>query len=86
LGAFLTMAQRMAKTPVKELLGYAVTGAGLGLFLALTAMISNPALFKLIAGSQYPRLAMLVFAGALSSVIAVGSTITGFVFSAVERS
>lgn len=80
------MAQRIQKIPINELASHALVGAGLGAFLALTAMISNPNLLDLIASSQYPRLAVLAFVGVLTSAIAVGSTITGFIFSAIERS
>jgi hypothetical protein len=61
-------------------------GAALGSFLALSAIIGNVNLFDMITSNPSPRLAVLAFVGVLSSTIAVGSAITGFIFCAIEKS
>jgi hypothetical protein len=80
------MSQRTSKTTLLELTEHALVGAGLGVFLAVTAMIGNPGLFALIANNASPRVTMLAFVGVLTSTIAIGSTITGFIFSRMEKS
>jgi hypothetical protein len=84
--AFIVMAQPTPTVSIWELAGHASVGAGLGILLALILIAANPGLFNLITSSPSPKLTLLVVIGAPASTIAVGSTLTGFIFSAIERS
>jgi hypothetical protein len=65
---------------------HALMGAGLGAFLAAGAIVANDAIFNLVVNSPSPLVPAAVFVGVLSSQIAVGSAITGFILCSVERS
>ena len=72
-------------TGLAQLVGNLLMGAALGMFLALSVIVGHPDVLNMVVNSAFPGLAAWVFVGALSSMIAVGSAITGFIFSAVER-
>lgn len=67
------------------MVGHLLSGAGLGLFLALTTMVGNVSVLNLMINSPAPKLSVLFFAGTLSSIFAVGSAVTGFIFSSLDR-
>jgi hypothetical protein len=64
---------------------HASVGAGLGVFLALTSIVFNSALFNFFAMSYFPKLTLLIFVAGLSLTLAVGSAITGSLFLEIER-
>ena len=65
---------------------HALIGAALGAFLAISAIVANEAMFSTIVASPSPKVAVAAFVGGASSLIAVGSAITGFILCAIERS
>ena len=66
-------------------MGHLATGAGLGLFLSLSLIISNGGhVLEMIMNSMAPKATMALFVGILSSVMAVGATLSGFIFTAIE--
>lgn len=68
-----------------ELAGHAAIGAGLGVFLSLTLIVSNTGrVFEIIVNSAHPKIMTLMLVGILSSVLTVGATLTGMIFSAME--
>jgi hypothetical protein len=79
------VAKRPAEISIKQSACQALVGAGLGLFLALAVLAGNASIFHTLSSNSSPGL-VLIFAGVLSATIAVGSAITGFIFSALERS
>ena len=79
------MVKRTPTVPAVETICHALIGAGLGTFLALSAIVANEAIFNMIVISPSPKAVVAVFVGALSSLTAVGSAITGFIFCAIER-
>lgn len=68
-----------------EIACHALVGAGLGAFLAAGAIVTNDAIYNLVMNSPTPHFTAAVFVGALSSQVAVGSAITGFILCSVER-
>ena len=65
-----------------ELAGHAAIGAGLGVFLSLTLIIGDTAhISGMIVNSSNPEMTILMFIGIFSSVLAVGATLTGLIFS-----
>lgn len=79
------MARQIPKIPISELVGHALVGAALSGFPALTALICNTELLSLIMNSAFPKLAVVAFVSSLCGVFAIGSAITGFMFSTFER-
>jgi hypothetical protein len=79
--------QTPSKTPrLGELAGHAATGAGLGLFLSLTLIISNTGrIFEALVNSSNPKIMTLMFVGTFSFILAVGATLTGLIFSVIEQ-
>jgi hypothetical protein len=74
------------KVSALETTYHALAGAGLGAFLAAGVIATNDAIFNLVVNSPAPHIPAAIFVGALSSQIAVGSAITGFILLSVERS
>jgi len=62
-----------------------VTGAGLGAFLALSLVVQNQMLFENIRNSMYPRLAMGLFTGCTIAFFGVGSAISGFILTSIQK-
>lgn len=60
-------------------------GALLGAFLALSLLVTEAGLFDLIANSAAPRLTVMILVGTFAAVFAVGATLTGWIFLAIER-
>jgi hypothetical protein len=81
--AFLSMSPKVSTA---ETAGHALTGGSLGAFLAFMAVTTNDAIYSMIVTGPSPELVFGIFVGALSSLIAIGSAITGFIFCAIERS
>ena len=57
----------------------------MGIFLSLMLII-NEDVFRAIINSSNPKTMILLFIGMFSSVLAVGSALTGLIFSAIEDS
>jgi hypothetical protein len=55
-------------------------GGAIWLFLAMGIVVGNPVLFTAIATSRSPWLALLAVVACASEPIAVGYSITGFIF------
>jgi hypothetical protein len=66
-----------------ELAGHCAIGAGLGIYLSLT-LIVHDRVFDMIAHSARPALTALTSIGVITAVLAVGSTLTGLIFSSIE--
>jgi tetrahydromethanopterin S-methyltransferase subunit D len=80
------MQQKQKHVPPVEIAGHVATGACLGTFLALTLIVSNTArVFDMIAGAPAPAMSAAVFVGVFAAVFAVGATLTGLLFSLMER-
>jgi hypothetical protein len=69
-----------------ETLNHLLVGASLGAILALGLLVGNKAIAHAVAGQPSPQLFMLGFILITSAVVAVGSSITGFIFTAIEKS
>jgi hypothetical protein len=68
-----------------EIVGHAGIGASLGVFLLLILIISDTGnVFKAITTSSNPKIMFVTFVGIFSSLFAVGATLTGLIFSAIE--
>jgi hypothetical protein len=85
-GVLVRLVMRSAAKHVSpwEVLNHLLHGAGLGVFLALSLIVGNGTMFKVIAASAFPKLAVLGFVAGLASFIAVGSAI--FIMTAMEKS
>jgi NhaP-type Na+/H+ or K+/H+ antiporter len=59
-------------------------GAILGALLAVALIVTNRHIFQSIASSSSPSTSMALFIGFVSFVFAIGATLSGFVFTAVE--
>jgi hypothetical protein len=70
----------------REVLNHLCSGAGLGFFLALSLFVGNSAVFGAIVHSPYPKLTLLTFLAAVTSVISVGSALSGFIITALDKS
>lgn len=79
------MRTRSKRPRFGELVIHAAMGAGLGIFLSLMLII-NEDVFRAIINSSNPKTTILLFIGMFSSVLAVGSALTGLIFSAIEDS
>jgi hypothetical protein len=70
----------------REVLSHLCNGAGLGVFLAISLMVGNSTILGAIVHSPYPRLTMLTFVAGVTSLIAIGSAISGFIMTALDKS
>ena len=69
-----------------ELVGHSAVGAGLGIFLSLTLLIGDVGhMFEMIENSASPRITTLILMGIPTAILAVASTLTGLIFSAIEE-
>ena len=59
-------------------------GAILGALLALALMVANRHIFHFIASSSSPLAEMAFFVDFISFVFAIGATLSGFIFTAIE--
>jgi hypothetical protein len=60
-------------------------GAGLGVFLALSLLVSNTrGIFAMLVNSSAPQLSTAVFVGIFASVFAIGAGITGLIFVSMD--
>ena len=80
-----SMRTRSKRPRFGELVIHAAMGGGLGIFLSLMLII-NEDVFRAIINSSNPKTMILLFIGMFSSVLAVGSALTGLIFSAIEDS
>jgi hypothetical protein len=80
--------QRKAVTKVwlKKAAAHFAMGAGLGTVAALALVIGNTgALGDLLAAGSPSGISIAEFVGAFAGMIAVGATLTGVIFSAMEE-
>jgi hypothetical protein len=69
-----------------EMACHAVMGMALGLGLSFAlALVDSSAIAKLIAHSSEPKTTMLTIVSYFTLAIAVGATLTGFVFTMMEK-
>lgn len=67
--------------PLGQLIGHFAMGLGLGLWLSLTLILGNAAnVYEVIVNSSEPSVTMATFVGVLSSISAIGATLTGLIF------
>lgn len=64
----------------RKLVGHAAIGAGMGGALALSLLLRELDLNRMILDGSAPEAAALVVAASLSAIFAVGAGISGFVF------
>lgn len=69
----------------REVRIHLLNGAGLGVFLGLSLVAMNSTIFNAIVHSPYPRLGVLLFVAGAAFFIAVGSAISGFIMSALDK-
>ena len=61
-------------------------GAGLGLFLSLSLILSDGMrVSEMIMNSSTPKTTMALFVALVSALIAVGASLSGFIFTAMEN-
>ena len=81
------MRERSSTRLVGRLIGHSAMGAGLGLLLSLTLIVSGAGnVFEMIINSEEPKLTVAIFVGFFASIIAVGATLTGLILMAIEDS
>jgi hypothetical protein len=77
--------QKDSRSPsFRQLVIHCAMGVVLGALFALALVISNRQIFHLIASSSSPSASMGLFVGFFSSVFAIGATLSGYIFTAVE--
>lgn len=70
-----------------QVLGHAVMGACLGLFVSLLLIVGDMApVFQMIAHASTPKLMTLAFVGVFTLFFTVGAALTGLIFEAMEAS
>jgi hypothetical protein len=79
------MRSKAQRVTIIDMLCHLLSGAGLGAVLALALMRGNGIIADMIDESAAPKFLMLVSIAISSSIIAVGSSITGFMLTAMER-
>jgi hypothetical protein len=67
-----------------QVIAHTAMGAVLGVLLAFALILTNRQLFELISHSPSPGFLMAVLMGVSSSLIAAGSTLSGFIFTSIE--
>jgi hypothetical protein len=80
------MRPRATDVPLREMINHLLSGAALGTFLGLSLIVANSTIFDAIVDSPHPTLTVLVVIAGMASIIAVGSAISGFIISALDRS
>jgi hypothetical protein len=65
-------------------MGHFVMGALLGALLALSLLATGTRLFAMIAHGAAPALTATVLVGTFAAMFAVGATLTGWIFLAME--
>jgi hypothetical protein len=77
--------QKDSRTPsFAQLITHCAMGGILGALLAVALMVGNRHIFHFIASSSSPLTEMAFFVGFLSFVFAIGATLSGFIFTAIE--
>ena len=76
--------QKKSRTPFVQMMIHCAMGAILGALLALALMVANRHIFHFIASSSSPLTEMAFFVGFISFVFAIGATLSGFIFTAIE--
>jgi NhaP-type Na+/H+ or K+/H+ antiporter len=76
--------QKESRTPFAQMMIHCAMGAVLGALLAIALMITNRHIFHFIASSASPLTEMAFFVGFISFVFAIGATLSGFIFTAIE--
>jgi hypothetical protein len=69
----------------REVRAHFVNGAGLGAFLALSLIAGNSTIFNTIVNAPYPKAAVLVFVVGFAGFIGIGSAISGFIMTALDK-
>jgi hypothetical protein len=73
------------KVLAKQVAGHFLMGASLGTAAALILLISNTgAIRELVAGGAAPAMPIGVFVAMCACTIAIGATLTGVIFSAMD--
>jgi NhaP-type Na+/H+ or K+/H+ antiporter len=76
--------QKKSRTPFAQMIIHCAMGAILGALLAIALMVANRHIFHFIASSSSPMTEMAFFVGFISFVFAIGATLSGFIFTAIE--
>jgi hypothetical protein len=81
------MKQHPTAPAARDLLVHLAIGVGLGLVLSLALIVGNGGhVFEMIVNSSAPKATMALFVGVTSSLMGVGATLSGFVFTAMDDS
>jgi Na+/H+ antiporter NhaC len=71
---------------IGEIVDHLLGGTSLGFLFALALIVGNRSVAAVISGHQFPELIMLGLALISASFMAIGSAISGFIFSSIEKS
>jgi hypothetical protein len=80
------MRRPLKQVSPREVVGHLLNGAALGTFLALALILANATILGAIVQSPHPKLAVLAFVVGTACLVAVGSAISGFIMSALDKS
>jgi uncharacterized membrane protein len=80
------MRRPLKHVTTREVVHHLLNGVALGAFLALSLIVANGTILGAIVQSPNPRLAVLAFVLGVACLIAVGSAISGFIMSALDKS
>jgi hypothetical protein len=69
----------------REVLTHFLNGAGLGVFLGIALIVANSTVLNMMVHAPYPKVGVLTFVLAVAGLIAVGSAISGFIMTAVDK-
>jgi hypothetical protein len=80
------MHPRSTPSLLRALAGHFIMGAGLGAFLALSVMAAAaPGISQMISNAASPGLTRMILVTVFALIFAVGATLTGWIFTAMER-
>lgn len=79
------MRDRPRDASLSDLCKHLAGGAGLGVFLALSLIVGNRSIFGAIANSAHPRFFVVLLVGCTVALVSVGSAISGFLLSSIEK-
>lgn len=80
------MRDRVRAASLSDVCKHLVSGAGLGVFLALALIVGNESIMGAIANSSHPRLFVVLLVVCTAAPIGVGSAISGFILTSIEKS
>lgn len=80
------MRDRARAASISDVCKHLASGAGLGVFLALSLIVGNESILGAIGNSAHPRLFVVLLIFCTAAPISVGSAISGFILTSIEKS